>query len=120
MGRDSWRQKILDETLISPKSCSQFEPCRSDTSSSKWCRRYEIHFAHHNKSLACVSLYQEEAQFSDHKLLERLVEPERQFMFRVPWVDDSGKVQVNRGFLRWRFMEGCCRTANLLFPQLVL
>ncbi len=31
-------------------------------------------------------------------LLERLVEPERQIMFRVPWVDDSGKVQVNRGF----------------------
>ena len=31
-------------------------------------------------------------------LLERLVEPERQIMFRVPWVDDQGKVQVNRGF----------------------
>jgi len=30
-------------------------------------------------------------------LLERLVEPERQIIFRVPWVDDSGKVQVNRG-----------------------
>ncbi|MCH5185857.1 MAG: NADP-specific glutamate dehydrogenase, partial [Oscillospiraceae bacterium] len=32
-------------------------------------------------------------------VLERLVEPERQVMFRVPWVDDNGKVQVNRGFL---------------------
>lgn len=31
-------------------------------------------------------------------VLERLVEPERQVMFRVPWVDDQGKVQVNRGF----------------------
>ena len=31
-------------------------------------------------------------------LLERLVEPERQIMFRVPWVDDKGNVQVNRGF----------------------
>lgn len=31
-------------------------------------------------------------------LLERIVEPERIIMFRVPWVDDSGKVQVNRGF----------------------
>ena len=31
-------------------------------------------------------------------LLERLVEPERAIVFRVPWVDDSGKVQVNRGF----------------------
>ena len=31
-------------------------------------------------------------------VLERMVEPERQIMFRVPWVDDNGKVQVNRGF----------------------
>src|SRR5699024_2779252 len=31
-------------------------------------------------------------------LLERLVEPERIITFRVPWVDDNGKVQVNRGF----------------------
>ncbi|MFR3972809.1 MAG: NADP-specific glutamate dehydrogenase [Subdoligranulum sp.] len=31
-------------------------------------------------------------------LIERLVEPERVIMFRVPWVDDAGKVQVNRGY----------------------
>ncbi|BAE86742.1 hypothetical protein DSY4953 [Desulfitobacterium hafniense Y51] len=31
-------------------------------------------------------------------ILERIVEPERQILFRVPWVDDQGKVQVNRGF----------------------
>ncbi len=31
-------------------------------------------------------------------VLERIVEPERQVIFRVPWVDDNGKVQVNRGF----------------------
>lgn len=31
-------------------------------------------------------------------IFERIVEPERQIIFRVPWVDDSGKVQVNRGF----------------------
>ncbi len=31
-------------------------------------------------------------------IFDRIVEPERQIMFRVPWVDDSGKVQVNRGF----------------------
>ena len=31
-------------------------------------------------------------------VLERIVEPERQIFFRVPWVDDNGKVQVNRGF----------------------
>ncbi|MCX7772260.1 MAG: NADP-specific glutamate dehydrogenase [Clostridia bacterium] len=31
-------------------------------------------------------------------IFDRIVEPERQIMFRVPWVDDNGKVQVNRGF----------------------
>ena len=31
-------------------------------------------------------------------IIERLVEPERVIMFRVPWVDDQGKVQVNRGY----------------------
>ena len=29
---------------------------------------------------------------------ERIVEPERQLIFRVPWIDDNGRVQVNRGF----------------------
>ncbi len=31
-------------------------------------------------------------------IMERLVEPERMVQFRVPWVDDNGKVQVNRGY----------------------
>ena len=34
----------------------------------------------------------------DAGVFDRIVEPERQVMFRVPWVDDNGKVQVNRGF----------------------
>ena len=37
-------------------------------------------------------------QYEAAGILERIVEPERQIMFRVPWVDDNGKVQVNRGF----------------------
>lgn len=38
------------------------------------------------------------AHYRDMALLERLVEPERVIIFRVPWVDDEGRVQVNRGF----------------------
>ena len=34
----------------------------------------------------------------DGKILERLVEPERMIQFRVPWIDDKGQIQVNRGF----------------------
>jgi len=37
-------------------------------------------------------------EYVDARILERVVEPERQIMFRVPWVDDKGNVQVNRGF----------------------
>jgi len=37
-------------------------------------------------------------EFRGYKILERMVEPERVIMFRVPWVDDAGTVQVNRGF----------------------
>ena len=37
-------------------------------------------------------------QYQKEALLERLTEPERQIMFRVPWTDDNGKVHVNRGY----------------------
>lgn len=37
-------------------------------------------------------------RYTEQGLLERLVEPERVILFRVPWVDDSGKVQINRGY----------------------
>ncbi|MDN5353101.1 MAG: glutamate dehydrogenase [Clostridiales bacterium] len=37
-------------------------------------------------------------EYIDANLLARMAEPERQIIFRVPWVDDSGKLQVNRGF----------------------
>ena len=39
-----------------------------------------------------------EEKYKKDALLERLVEPERQFKFRVPWVDDKGQVQVNTGY----------------------
>jgi glutamate dehydrogenase (NADP+) len=37
-------------------------------------------------------------KYEQNKILERVVEPERQLMFRVPWIDDKGQVQVNRGY----------------------
>ena len=45
-----------------------------------------------------VVVEKNEEEFRKDGLLERLVEPERQIMFRVPWVDDKGQVQVNTGF----------------------
>ena len=37
-------------------------------------------------------------EFGAHKIIERIYEPERQIIFRVPWQDDSGQVRINRGF----------------------
>ncbi len=37
-------------------------------------------------------------QYAEGALIERICEPERQIIFRVPWVDDKGRVQINRGF----------------------
>lgn len=45
-----------------------------------------------------VPVFDKHPEFIKAGLLERMVEPERQIMFRVPWVDDEGNVQVNRGF----------------------
>lgn len=45
-----------------------------------------------------VPVFEKYPKYAEAGLLERIVEPERQIMFRVPWVDDNGKVQVNRGF----------------------
>ena len=45
-----------------------------------------------------IPFMQNNKRYSDKKLLERKIEPERVIMFRVPWLDDSGNFQVNRGY----------------------
>lgn len=42
-------------------------------------------------------VFEKHPEYQKAGILERIVEPERQIIFRVPWVDDNGKVQVNRG-----------------------
>jgi len=41
---------------------------------------------------------EQDSRYEEQGILERITEPERQIIFRVPWVDDNGKLQVNRGF----------------------
>lgn len=49
--------------------------------------------------LRCLNVvFEQHPEFQEAKILERFLEPERVIMFRVPWVDDNGEVQVNRGF----------------------
>ncbi|WP_298950838.1 NADP-specific glutamate dehydrogenase [uncultured Nonlabens sp.] len=45
-----------------------------------------------------IPFIEKNKQYQSDKLLERMAEPERVTMFRVPWTDDSGQVQVNRGY----------------------
>ena len=45
-----------------------------------------------------VPLLEKEPKYLSSGLLERIVEPERQIIFRIPWVDDNGEVHVNRGY----------------------
>ena len=45
-----------------------------------------------------VPVFAKHPEYIEHNILEQVVEPERIISFRVPWVDDQGKVQVNRGF----------------------
>ncbi|MGA8681452.1 MAG: Glu/Leu/Phe/Val dehydrogenase dimerization domain-containing protein, partial [Acidimicrobiales bacterium] len=40
----------------------------------------------------------EHREYEAAKILERMAEPERTIIFRVPWVDDEGEIQINRGF----------------------
>ena len=45
-----------------------------------------------------IPFIEENPKYRDSNILDRLVEPERVIMFRVPWIDDNGNYQVNRGF----------------------
>jgi len=47
---------------------------------------------------AIIPFMEENSKYNNKMLLERMVEPERVLMFRVPWLDDNGKIQVNRGY----------------------
>ena len=52
----------------------------------------------HEVAEAIIPFIESTPKYKGKKLLERMVEPERTLMFRVPWVDDKGNTQVNRGF----------------------
>ena len=45
-----------------------------------------------------IPVFVKNRTYIEHNILERIIEPERVIQFRVPWVDDEGKVQVNRGY----------------------
>jgi glutamate dehydrogenase (NADP+) len=58
----------------------------------------EFHQAVQEVAESLALVLERHAEYRHAKVLERIIEPERVILFRVPWVDDQGRVQINRGF----------------------
>ena len=58
----------------------------------------EFHQAVREVAESLIPYIEENPKYKEAKILERIAEPERVIMFRVPWIDDNGEVQINRGF----------------------
>ena len=58
----------------------------------------EFHQAVHEVAETVIPYSEQFPEFQKAKILERIAEPERIIMFRVPWIDDKGNYQINRGF----------------------
>ena len=58
----------------------------------------EFHQAVHEVAESVQLVLDRHPEYRAAKVLERIIEPERVILFRVPWVDDQGRVQINRGF----------------------
>ena len=58
----------------------------------------EFHQAVQEVAESLMPFIEENPKYKHAKILERIAEPERVIMFRVPWIDDKGNIQINRGF----------------------
>ena len=58
----------------------------------------EFHQAVREVAESLIPYVEENPKYKDAKILERIAEPERVIMFRIPWIDDKGDIQINRGF----------------------
>jgi glutamate dehydrogenase/leucine dehydrogenase len=58
----------------------------------------EFHQAVKEVVESLMPFIEDNPKYKHSKILERMIEPERVILFRVPWVDDSGEIQINRGF----------------------
>lgn len=59
---------------------------------------HEFHQAAHEVIETLGPVLHKHPEYAEQKIIERICEPRRQIIFRVPWQDDKGEVQINRGF----------------------
>ena len=83
----------FDTSRLSPALASVFESVqRRDPAQA------EFHQAVYEVLLTIAPLAERHPEYADLSIIDRIVEPERQIQFRVPWADDKGNIHVNRGF----------------------
>ena len=83
----------FDTSRLSPTLASVFESVqRRDPAQA------EFHQAVYEVLLTIAPLAERHPEYADLAIIDRIVEPERQIQFRVPWADDKGNIHVNRGF----------------------
>ena len=83
----------FDTSRLSPALASVFESVqRRDQAQA------EFHQAVYEVLLTIAPLAERHPEYADLSIIDRIVEPERQIQFRVPWADDKGNIHVNRGF----------------------
>ena len=83
----------FDTSRLSPALASVFESVqRRDPAQA------EFHQAVYEVLLTIAPLAERHPEYADLAIIDRIVEPERQLQFRVPWADDKGNIHVNRGF----------------------
>ncbi len=58
----------------------------------------EFHQAVHEVLETLAPVLEKQPEYSENKIIERICEPERQIIFRVPWQDDQGEIHINRGY----------------------
>ena len=83
----------FDTSRLNPALASVFESVqRRDPAQA------EFHQAVYEVLLTIAPLAERHPEYADLAIIDRIVEPERQLQFRVPWADDKGNIHVNRGF----------------------
>ena len=81
----------------------------------------EFHQAVREVAESVAVVVDKDPELQRARVFERIVEPERQIIFRVPWIDDAGEVQVNRGFrVQFNSAIGPCKGGLRFHPSVYL
>src|ERR1043165_2645670 len=81
----------------------------------------EFHQAVQEVAESLVLVFDRHPEYRHAKILERIIEPERVLMFRVPWQDDRGETHVNRGFrIEMNSAIGPCKGGLRFHPSVNL